>query len=124
MHVYMYMRCSVRVFVVANRDTRAPKWYAPELTYIRPAPSRPYTTSSAMYKGASRVRTVEVHVGGFLAATWTSSGTTFDFESIDLSGYSGQYITVTGVLADVEWLSIVEVRSSRTTVPVQLRSRM
>lgn len=52
-----------------------------------------------------------MHVEGVLATTWTSSGTTFDFESIDLSGYSGQYITLTGVLADVEWLSIVEVSS-------------
>lgn len=56
-----------------------------------------------------------MHVEGVLASTWTSSGTTFNFESIDLSGYSGQYITITGVLADVEWLSIVEV-SGRTVL--------
>eukprot|EP00903_Cladosiphon_okamuranus_P018634 g17151.t1 len=62
----------------------------------------------AMYKGASRARTVEVRVGGVLVTTWTSSGTTTDFESIDLSGYSGQHITITGVLDEMEWLSIVE----------------
>ena len=65
-----------------------------------------------MHKGASRVRTVDVHVDGALTTTWTSSGDTFDFESIDLSGSSGQYVVVTGVLADVEWLSIVEVGSA------------
>eukprot|EP00752_Nemacystus_decipiens_P014962 g13321.t1 len=62
----------------------------------------------AMYKGASRARTMDVHVGGVLATTWTSSGTTINFESIDLVGYSGRYITITGILVDDEWLSIVE----------------
>eukprot|EP00752_Nemacystus_decipiens_P007213 g6456.t1 len=62
----------------------------------------------AMYKGATRTRTVDVSVDGVVVTTWTSSGTTADFESVDLSGQSGQAITVTGVLADMEWLSIVE----------------
>lgn len=64
-----------------------------------------------MYKGATRVRTVDVSIDGAVVATWTSSGTAASFESIDLSGYSGEDITVTGVLADLEWLSIVEVGS-------------
>lgn len=63
-----------------------------------------------MYRGATRARTVDVSVDG-VVTTWTSSGTTVDFESIDLSGQSGQEITVTGVLAELEWISIVEVSS-------------
>ncbi|CAM9345645.1 unnamed protein product [Scytosiphon promiscuus] len=62
----------------------------------------------AMYKGSERQVTAEVYVDEVLITTWTSSGTTDDFESIDLSGSSGQLIGVTGVLADSEWLSIVE----------------
>ncbi|CAN0303751.1 unnamed protein product, partial [Ectocarpus sp. 12 AP-2014] len=62
----------------------------------------------ALYKGATRVRRVEVTVDGSLATTWTSSGTTDGFESIDLSGFFGQDITVTGVLDNSEWLSIKE----------------
>ncbi|CAN0121365.1 unnamed protein product, partial [Ectocarpus sp. 13 AM-2016] len=62
----------------------------------------------ALYKGATRVRTVDVTVDGSLATTWTSSGTTDGFESIDLSGFFGQDITVTGVLDNSEWLSIKE----------------
>ncbi|CAM9160433.1 unnamed protein product [Ectocarpus sp. 4 AP-2014] len=62
----------------------------------------------ALYNGAIRVRTIDVSVDGSLATTWTSSGTTDGFESIDLSGYSGQDITVTGVLDNSEWLSIKE----------------
>lgn len=44
-----------------------------------------------------------------LFTTWTSSGTTDGFESVDLSGVSGEVIAVTGVLTNWEWLSIVEV---------------
>lgn len=51
----------------------------------------------------------QVYVDGALITTWTSSGTTDDFESIDLSGTSGEIIEVTGVLGDSEWISIVEV---------------
>ena len=64
---------------------------------------------SAMYKGDTRTRTIEVYVDGTLVATWTSSGTTSGFESIDLSGVSGSMIEITGVLGNSEWLSIVEV---------------
>ncbi len=51
-----------------------------------------------------------MRVDGVLATTWTSSGTTSGFETIDLSGVSGRVIDVTGQLADSEWLSITEVR--------------
>lgn len=51
----------------------------------------------------------QVYVDGELITTWTSSGTTDDFESIDLSGTSGELIEVTGILGESEWLSIVEV---------------
>ncbi|CAN0452773.1 unnamed protein product, partial [Pylaiella littoralis] len=54
------------------------------------------------------MRTVDVSVDGDLVTTWTSSGTTLDFESIDMSEISGQVITVTGVLDRSEWLSITE----------------
>ena len=62
-----------------------------------------------MYQGTTRTRTIEVYVDGALITTWTSSGTTEDFESINLSWASGQVIELTGVLADTEWLSIIEV---------------
>lgn len=79
-----------------------------------PSLSRPplllaYLNCPALYKGATRVRTVDVSVDGAVVTTWSSSGTTTDFETVDLSGHSGQDITITGVLADLEWLSIVEV---------------
>lgn len=63
-----------------------------------------------MYKGAERQTTVEVRVDGALVTTWTSSGETDNPESIMFTGTSGSVIDVTGVLADTEWLSIVEVR--------------
>jgi len=62
-----------------------------------------------LYKGTTRVRTVEVHVDDVVATTWTSSGTTSGFEAVDLSGYSGRYVTVMSLKDDTEWLSIVEV---------------
>lgn len=58
------------------------------------------------------MRTMEVYVDGTLVTTWTSSGTTDVFESIDLSGNAGEVIEVTGVLTDREWLSIMEVGSA------------
>lgn len=51
----------------------------------------------------------QVYVDAEFVTTWTSSGTTDDFESIDLSGTPGKVIQVTGVLGQSEWLSIVEV---------------
>lgn len=62
---------------------------------------------------------MQVYVDDVLATTWTSSGTTFYFESVDLAGYSGQTVTLTGVLAGMEWLSIVEVGSF--TIPSYIR---
>lgn len=54
-----------------------------------------------------------MHVDGVLATMWTSSGTTGAFEKIDLpAGTSGAVVEITGVLADEEWLSIVEVSLS------------
>ncbi|CAM9991574.1 unnamed protein product [Ectocarpus fasciculatus] len=62
-----------------------------------------------MYKGDSRTRTVDVSVDGALVTTWTSSGTTTDWESVDLSGAYGQLVTISGNnQADWEWLSIIE----------------
>ena len=89
----------------------------PPTSNTHPIPD-PFALSSnrtpAMYKGDTRVRTVEVYVEGVLATTWSSSGTTTDFESIDLSGYSAQHVTLVGVLAKSEWLSIVEVETRNT----------
>lgn len=62
-----------------------------------------------MYKGATRTTTAEVYVDGALVTTWTSSGTTSEFETIDLSGSTGTVVEITGVLGNSEWLSIVEV---------------
>lgn len=81
-----------------------------------PAPTIPIPLSlthlngvSAMYKGTERQVTAEISVDGVLITTWTSSGTTDGFEDIDMSGISGRGIEITGVLADSEWLSIIEV---------------
>ncbi|CAB1119192.1 unnamed protein product [Ectocarpus sp. CCAP 1310/34] len=62
-----------------------------------------------MYRGDSRTRTVDVSVDGALVTTWTSSGTTTEFESVDLSGAYGQVVTISGSnQADSQWLSIIE----------------
>lgn len=52
---------------------------------------------------------MQVHVDGDLVTTWTSSGTTDGFESIGLTGAAGTTIDIVGVLAESEWLSIIEV---------------
>lgn len=52
---------------------------------------------------------MEVSVDGVSVTTWTSSGTTSSFESIDMSGYSGEIVSITGVQGDREWFSIIEV---------------
>ncbi|CAM9298873.1 unnamed protein product, partial [Ectocarpus sp. 12 AP-2014] len=65
---------------------------------------------ATVVQGSDQVRTVDVTIGGSLATTWTSSGTTDGFTSIDLSGYPGQDITVTGVRNKSEWLSIKETK--------------
>lgn len=56
-----------------------------------------------------------MHVDGVVVTTWTSSGNFLGFESIDLSGTSGQVVVVTGLLADLEWFRINEVRLSNFT---------
>ncbi|CAM9670498.1 unnamed protein product [Ascophyllum nodosum] len=62
----------------------------------------------AMYKGDERTRTVDIYVDGVIVITWTSSGTTLDFETVTL-GVAGSNIELRGVLEDSEWLSIMEV---------------
>lgn len=53
---------------------------------------------------------MNVYVDGVMATSWTSSGTTTDFENVDL-GVTGQAVELRGVLADSEWFSITEVRA-------------
>ena len=60
-----------------------------------------------------------MYVDGVLVTTWTSSGTTAGFESIDLSGTSGSVVEIVGVLGDSEWLSIVEVSRVALAVYVE-----
>ncbi len=86
-------------------------------------PNPLYVEPSALYKGATRVRTVEVHADDALATTWTSSGTVDGFETIDLSGYSGRYLTVMSLPDDMEWLSIVEVSWASLGSALSLRGR-
>ncbi|CAM9557128.1 unnamed protein product [Hapterophycus canaliculatus] len=71
-----------------------------------------YYLHLAMYKGAERVRTMEIYVDGNLVTTYSTSGTTNFFGVVYLSGMTGQVVTIEGVLADSEWLSIVEVGSA------------
>ncbi|CAM9343615.1 unnamed protein product, partial [Sphacelaria rigidula] len=61
----------------------------------------------ALYKGDQRLRTLEIYIDGELATTWTSSGTTTDFETIDCSG-TGSTIEVVGILGIREWIAIAE----------------
>ena len=62
-----------------------------------------------MYKGDERTRTVDIYVDGVIVTTWTSSGTTLDFETITL-GVTGGTVKLRGMLEDSEWLSIMEVK--------------
>lgn len=62
-----------------------------------------------MYEGDLRTRTVDAFVDDVMVTSSTSSGTTTDFESVEL-GFSGQTVELRGVLADSEWLSTSEVR--------------
>lgn len=63
-----------------------------------------------MYEGEDRTRTMGIYVDGALQTTWTSSGTTTDFENVALD-VSGNVVELRGVLGDSEWLSVMEVRS-------------
>ncbi|CAN0364261.1 unnamed protein product [Ectocarpus sp. 8 AP-2014] len=62
-----------------------------------------------MYKGDERTRTLEISIDNLPYTTWTSSGTTTGFETIELDTM-GRWISIVGVLADSEWLSIMEVK--------------
>lgn len=75
-----------------------------------------------MYRGTTRQRTMSITVDGALVRTWESSGTTDDFEVVDLTGndggllgnlasfgVSGRVVQIAGELGPDEWLSIVEV---------------
>ena len=53
---------------------------------------------------------MDIYVDGVFATSWTSSGTTLDYEAIAL-GVTSNSIELRGVLDDSEWLSIMEVRS-------------
>lgn len=75
-----------------------------------------------MYGGSTRTRTVQVYVDGDLVSIWTSSGTTDDYESIDISSASGQVIEVTGLLTDSEWLSIIEVSQAIKSAEIPQKS--
>ena len=61
-----------------------------------------------MSKGNERTRTIDIYVDSSIVATWTSAGTTLDFETVTL-GVTGTIIELRGVLEDSEWLSIMEV---------------
>lgn len=51
---------------------------------------------------------MDIYVDGILSTSWTSSGTTSAFETVNL-GVAGQIIELRGVLTESEWLSIMEV---------------
>lgn len=72
---------------------------------------------SAMYKGDSRTRAIDIYVDGIMATSWTSSGNTLSFETVDL-GVVGKTIELRGVLDDSEWLSIMEVRTGAVSFSV------
>lgn len=54
---------------------------------------------------------MDIYVDGDMTTSWTSSGTTSGFETVDL-GFAGKTIDLIGVLTDSEWLSIMEVRTA------------
>lgn len=58
--------------------------------------------------GDTRTRTIAITVNGIPITTWSSSGETKAFEFVDI-GVEGSSLELRGVLADSEWLSIMEV---------------
>lgn len=53
---------------------------------------------------------MEILIDDETVTTWTSSGVTYNFERIDLSGESGQVLKIRGELSSPDmWLSIIEV---------------
>lgn len=69
---------------------------------------------AAMYKGDSRTRTMGIYVDGNMQTEWTSSGTTTDFENVNLD-VIGEVVELRGVLGDSDWISIMEVSAERTS---------
>ncbi|CAN0429725.1 unnamed protein product [Ectocarpus sp. 8 AP-2014] len=61
-----------------------------------------------MYKGDERTRTLDISVDNLPYTTWTSSGATTGFETIEVDTMA-RWISIAGVLEDSEWLSIMEV---------------
>lgn len=89
---------------------------ASSYTYV--ISSRPmfhFVDGADMYKGQQRTRTIDVYVDGNLATTWTTSGSSDDFETVPLPpsivGQPAGTIELVGLLSDSEWLSIEEVRN-------------
>ena len=64
---------------------------------------------AALFRGDERTRTVDIYVDDVIVTTWTSSGTTSDFETVTL-GVTGSTIELRGVLEHSEFLSILEVQ--------------
>ena len=50
-----------------------------------------------MSKGDERTRTIDIYVDGIIVITWSSSGTTLNFETVTLS-VTGTSIELRGVL--------------------------
>ena len=51
---------------------------------------------------------MDIYIDGVLVTSWTSSGATLGFETVDLD-ITGQSVELRGVLSDAEWLSLMEV---------------
>lgn len=62
-----------------------------------------------LYQGNTRTNTIDVLVDAEKIVSWTSSGATTAFETVEL-GATGQTMELEGVLTDPECLSIMEVR--------------
>lgn len=63
---------------------------------------------------------MDIYVDDALVTTWTSSGTTAGFEGVPL-GVAGERVELRGVLADSEWLSIMEV-PSQVSISTEIQS--
>lgn len=59
---------------------------------------------------------MDIYVDGVIVTTWTSSGTTSGFETVEM-GVPGQVIELHGILGDREWISIIEVCIYNTISP-------
>lgn len=59
---------------------------------------------------------MDIYVDGVIFTTWTSSGTTSGFETVEM-GVQGQIIELHGILGDREWISVIEVCHYNTISP-------